>query len=216
MRVYLRGGSAQTILRAATLRSCRSNFPSHPVTVYWHRANQSKHWSCAWQGSHYANFEVTGMTRPWSNPGASGIRTRDLPLSRRTPYRLDIKMPTGSCWPSTRRHLILLGYCQALAVFCKVLAGKFGMSDPQQFCRRTLPIQGLHGEISPPLGFLFLCLFILLLFCYNNAQTIQMHKESQVFHVICRNAFESYHTRGRRGWGEVGGGGGGVRRKSWV
>ena len=39
----------------------------------------------AWQGSHWsANFEVTGMTRPLKNPGASGIRTRDLPLSRRT------------------------------------------------------------------------------------------------------------------------------------
>ena len=39
----------------------------------------------AWQGSHWsANFEVTGMTRPRKNPGASGIRTRDLPLSRRT------------------------------------------------------------------------------------------------------------------------------------
>ena len=25
-------------------RSCRSNFPSHPVTVYWHRVNQSQHW----------------------------------------------------------------------------------------------------------------------------------------------------------------------------
>ena len=25
-------------------KSCRSNFPSHPVTVYWHRANQSQHW----------------------------------------------------------------------------------------------------------------------------------------------------------------------------
>ena len=24
--------------------SCRSNFPSHPVRVYWHRANQSQHW----------------------------------------------------------------------------------------------------------------------------------------------------------------------------
>ena len=41
----------------------------------------------AWQGSHWsANFAVTGMTRPRKNPGASGIRTRDLPLSRRTPY----------------------------------------------------------------------------------------------------------------------------------
>ena len=41
----------------------------------------------AWQGSHWsANFEVTGMTLPRKNPGASGIRSRDLPLSRRTPY----------------------------------------------------------------------------------------------------------------------------------
>ena len=40
----------------------------------------------AWQSSHCsANFEVTGMTRPRKNPGASGIGTRDLPLSRRTP-----------------------------------------------------------------------------------------------------------------------------------
>ena len=40
----------------------------------------------AWQGSHWsANFEVTGMTRPRKNPGANGIRTWDLPLSRRTP-----------------------------------------------------------------------------------------------------------------------------------
>ena len=42
----------------------------------------------AWQGSHQsANFKVTGMTRPRKNLGASGIRTRNLPLSRRTPYR---------------------------------------------------------------------------------------------------------------------------------
>ena len=36
----------------------------------------------AWQG---ANFEVTGMTRLRENPGASGIQTPDLLLSRRTP-----------------------------------------------------------------------------------------------------------------------------------
>ena len=41
----------------------------------------------AWQGSHWsANFEVTGMARPRKNASASGIRTRDLPLSRLTPY----------------------------------------------------------------------------------------------------------------------------------
>ena len=40
----------------------------------------------AWQGSHWtANVLVTGMTRSRKNPGASGIRTWDLPLSRRTP-----------------------------------------------------------------------------------------------------------------------------------
>ena len=40
----------------------------------------------AWQGSHWStNFEATGMTRPGKNPVASGIRTRDLPLPRRTP-----------------------------------------------------------------------------------------------------------------------------------
>ena len=41
----------------------------------------------AWQGSHWSpNFWVTGMTRPWKNPSASGIRTWDLPLSMLTPY----------------------------------------------------------------------------------------------------------------------------------
>ena len=38
----------------------------------------------AWQGSHWSvNFEITGMTGPRKNPGANGIQTRDLPLSRR-------------------------------------------------------------------------------------------------------------------------------------
>ena len=41
----------------------------------------------AWQGNHWsASFEVIGMIRPRKNPVASEIRTRDLPLSRRTPY----------------------------------------------------------------------------------------------------------------------------------
>ena len=40
-------------------------------------ACQASHWS--------ANFEVTSMTRPRKIPGASGIRTRDLPLWSRTP-----------------------------------------------------------------------------------------------------------------------------------
>ena len=41
----------------------------------------------AQQGSHWsANFSVTGMTWPRKNLVTGGIRTRDLPLSRRTPY----------------------------------------------------------------------------------------------------------------------------------
>ena len=41
---------------------------------------------CAWQDSHWTtNFEVTGMTRLRKSLGASEFRTRDLPLSRRTP-----------------------------------------------------------------------------------------------------------------------------------
>ena len=57
--MYLRDGSAQTslcisgtdLLRQVYVllhweweRSCRSNFSSHPVTVYWHGANQSQCW----------------------------------------------------------------------------------------------------------------------------------------------------------------------------
>ena len=34
-------------------RSCRPNFPSHPVTEYWHRANQSQHW-------HYSARRLAG------------------------------------------------------------------------------------------------------------------------------------------------------------
>ena len=45
MPVYLRDGSAQTIYVLPHWdRSCRSNFLSHPVTVYWHRADQSQCW----------------------------------------------------------------------------------------------------------------------------------------------------------------------------
>ena len=70
-------------------RSCGSNFLSHPITVYWHRATSSSTdplMPGTWQSSHWsANFEVTGMTRPRENPVASGIRTWDLPLSRQMP-----------------------------------------------------------------------------------------------------------------------------------
>ena len=51
------------------VRSCRSSFLPHPVTVYWHRTNHSR--SGARLGSHWsANFKVTGMTRPRKIPTA--------------------------------------------------------------------------------------------------------------------------------------------------
>ena len=74
----------------------------------------------AWQGSHWnANFKVIGMTRPRKNPGASGIRTRDLPLSRRTPssmlpypalptFRTSERLPMGlehSCSPRSNTSI---------------------------------------------------------------------------------------------------------------
>ena len=50
-------------------RSCRPNFPPHPVTVYWHRADQSQHWP----------------SNTWCLAGANGTQTWDLSLSRRMP-----------------------------------------------------------------------------------------------------------------------------------
>ena len=69
-------------------KSYRSNFLPHPVTVYWHWANQSQHWPCnarclAGQAlecqflSHW--FDLT-----WKNPhSASRNRSLDLPLQSR-------------------------------------------------------------------------------------------------------------------------------------
>ena len=55
MLVYLRDGSTQTFERAATLRSFRSNFLSHPVTVYWPTsASADPITPGAWQGSHWS------------------------------------------------------------------------------------------------------------------------------------------------------------------
>ena len=55
-------------------RNCRPNFPSHPVIVFWHNWPHS--------GSRLARA-ATGVSVFKSL--VSGIRTRDLPLSRRIP-----------------------------------------------------------------------------------------------------------------------------------
>ena len=90
MRVYLRDGSARTILRAAHWeRSCNQTFcliqsqhtdtgPTSPSTVPIMPG--------VWQGSHWsAKFYVTGMTWASKNPDTNGIQTRDFLLSRQMP-----------------------------------------------------------------------------------------------------------------------------------
>ena len=45
MLVYLKDGTAQTILRAATLRQkLQIKLSTSPFTVYWHQADQSQRW----------------------------------------------------------------------------------------------------------------------------------------------------------------------------
>ena len=88
MVVYLRDGSAQTILRAATNQTfylTQSQYTDTGPTS----PSADPITPGTWQDSYWsANFQVIGMTRPQKNPVASGIRTRDHPLSRLTPYPL--------------------------------------------------------------------------------------------------------------------------------
>ena len=83
--MYLRDGSAQTIFTC-----CHTEIEVADRTFYLTQSQYTDTGPTSpsadpitpgpWQGSHWsANFSVTGMTRPRKNPGASGIRTRDLP-----------------------------------------------------------------------------------------------------------------------------------------
>ena len=60
----------------------RSNFPHHPVTVYWHQADQSQCWP--YNATRLAGvpleckFFSHWYDSTWKNPGASGIRTLDI------------------------------------------------------------------------------------------------------------------------------------------
>ena len=78
MLVHLRDGSAQTILRAATLRQKLqiqlSISPSHSILPPGQPVPVSPG---AWQGSYSsANFYVTGMTRPGKIPVQAGFKPR--------------------------------------------------------------------------------------------------------------------------------------------
>ena len=76
-------------------RSCKPNFPSHPVTVFWHRADQSQCWpynarrlagqplECQFL-SHWYDSTPKKSRRNWdSNPGSSALEAGALPLGQR-------------------------------------------------------------------------------------------------------------------------------------
>ena len=75
------------------MQRCDRNYRSklaHPVTVYWHQANQSKYYPItpgSPQGSHYStSFQITGVTRPANSSTGDRSRVRRSP-GRRLPTR---------------------------------------------------------------------------------------------------------------------------------
>ena len=71
-------------------RSCRSNFPSHPVTVYWHRADQSQCWpynarrlagqplECQFLSHWYDSTPKKSRRKRDSNPGPPALEADAL------------------------------------------------------------------------------------------------------------------------------------------
>ena len=56
MLACLRDGFADTIVRTATLRSCRSNLLSHPVAVYWPTSSSTDNITPAGQPPEYQSL----------------------------------------------------------------------------------------------------------------------------------------------------------------
>ena len=111
------------------IRSCRSNFPSHPVTVYWHRANQSPSTDPilpgAWQGGHWsANFlsywydstPEKSRCKQDSNPGSSALEADALTTMPTRQSQLNGKKPRYHTTQDRRheRHLKLQAYQSVL------------------------------------------------------------------------------------------------------
>ena len=133
-------------------RNCRWNFLSHPVTAYWHRANQSQRWSC--NAGHLAIF--LSFTQPGKpNPGNG---TPGLPLSRRTPVTAGplrrSRHVAGTC--SKQRDVQHLCY---LCYLCPVDAHGPHVPDPrlagagaqrhQARARRPVPLPVHLPHLSP-------------------------------------------------------------------
>ena len=144
--MYLRDGSAQT-----SFTCCHTEIEVADQTFYLTRSQYTDTGPTspstdpitpgAWQGSHWsANFEVTGMTRPRKNPGASGIRTRDLPLSRRTPYPLGQR--GGRTLSSQPTDLLPFPILILVHIVLRVTCWLHGGEDLDTSCTVSTVLQG--------------------------------------------------------------------------
>ena len=87
-------------------RSCRSNFQPRPVTVYWHRADQSQHWpynarclaGCPLECQFQSHWYDSNQTKSW--------RRQDL-----KPRSSALEADTSTTRP-TRRWLLI--YCASI------------------------------------------------------------------------------------------------------
>ena len=164
MLVYLRDGSAQTILRAATprwkIQIQFSTSPSHSIlTPGSTSASADPTMPGAWQGSHWsANFLVTGMTRPGKKPR----RKRDSNPGSSAP-----EANTLTTRPTRRFSVFYRNLQSCRKVFKKI---------SKNFCLWFLFVFGLFTSS------LDLSVFFISSLCYRNLQSCR-----QVFKKISKN-----------------------------
>ena len=79
------------------------SFPSHPVTVYWHRADQSQGWPYSTRRLAGEPLECQSLSHWYDSTPKKTQRKpgsyRDLPLSRRAPN-------TRPPWPGLKAHFL--------------------------------------------------------------------------------------------------------------
>ena len=78
-------------------RSCRSNFPSHPVTVYWHQANQSLRLAGQpLEGQSLVWLDPLKFQYKWElNPGSATLEADTLTTR---PKRWSLHSKDGACY----------------------------------------------------------------------------------------------------------------------
>ena len=91
-------------------RSCKPNFPSHPVTVYWHRANQSQHWPyntrrlAGWplQCQFWSHWYDSTLKKSWHKRD-SNLESSTLEADALT-TRPTRRSPKSVNWPMRNQH----------------------------------------------------------------------------------------------------------------